>query len=419
MRPYITLLRNNSDYTRLWLSGAVSQMGDWFNVIVLLALVSRYTNGSGIAVSLFLLARIVPPLLVTPYAGVLADRLNRKTIMIATDILRAIIVLMFLLSTGAETLWMIYALTVLQFSMTALFEPARSAILPNIVSRDDLITANTIGSITWSAMLAIGALIGGIVASVLGPVGALIIDALTYLVSAGLVMSIRSYQPPKRERMPTKQPNQILEGLRYARLRPEISSALIVKASGAIGSTDTLMTIFATQIFLTAGSNGEASLGLLYGATGVGAVLGPILLNLFHDGTTPQMRKAILIGFASLTIGWGIISQAPALWIVALGLGIRAIGGSANWTYSSAIIQKTTDDAYLGRMFSIETTLLHSISIVGTILTGALVDWLGASQVHHVALILTGLSTLPIIIWLLVMRYMDDQSSQKLATLPT
>ena len=97
MGLYIRLLRNNRDYTKLWLAGAVSQMGDWFNVIVLLSLVSKYTNGSGLAVSLFLLARIIPPLLVTPYAGVLADRLNRKTILIVTDVLRTVIVLMFLL----------------------------------------------------------------------------------------------------------------------------------------------------------------------------------------------------------------------------------------------------------------------------------------------------------------------------------
>lgn len=414
MSPYIKLIRTNSDYTKLWLSGAVSQIGDWFNVIVLLALVSDYTDGSGLAVSLFLLARIVPPLLITPYAGVLADKLNRKTILIVTDVLRAMIVLMFLLSTGAETLWLIYVLTVAQFSLTAIFEPAKSAILPNLVEHEDIITANTIGSITWSAMLAIGALLGGIVAGTLGITVALIIDALTYVVSALLIVGIQGYAKPLADRQNKQtehKPNQIVEGLRYAKANPQVAMSLIVKAGGAVGSTDTIMTIFATQIFVTMNSGGEASLGFLYGAAGLGAVLGPILLNRFHNGSNDQMRKAILWGFVLLTLGWTIIGQASALWIVALGLGVRAMGGSANWTYSSAMIQQTTDNQYLGRMFSLETTLMHTVGILSTIGTGALIDSLGATQVHLVTWIIAGLSLIPLIGWWLLTQYTSKHTS--------
>lgn len=414
MSPYINLLRNNSDFTKLWLSEAVSQIGDWFNVIVLLALVSDYTDGSGLAVSLFLLARIVPPLLITPYAGVLADKLNRKTIMIVADVLRAVIVLMFLLSTGAGTLWLIYVLTVAQFSLTAIFLPAKSAILPNLVKREDIITANTIGSITWSAMLAIGAMTGGIVAGVFGITVALIIDAMTYLVSAGLTLRIQGYEKSVVEVKDTQvgcNPNQIIEGLRYAKANPQVGISLIVKAGGAVGSTDTLMTIFATQIFVMMNSGGEASLGLLYGATGIGAVLGPILLNYFHDGSNEQMRKSILWGFALLTLGWAVIGQASALWIVALGLGIRAMGSSSNWTYSSAMIQQTTDNQYLGRMFSLETTLMHTVGILSTIGTGALIDMLGASQIHMVTWIIAGLSLVPLVGWWMITQYTSKHAN--------
>jgi len=414
MLPYIKLIRTNSDYTKLWLSGAVSQIGDWFNVIVLLALVSDYTDGSGLAVSLFLLARIVPPLLITPYAGVLADRLNRKSILIITDVLRMITVLMFLLSTGAETLWLIYVLTVAQFSLTAIFEPAKSAILPNLVEHKDIITANTIGSITWSAMLAIGAVLGGIVAGALGITVALVIDALTYLVSALLTVGIRGYEKPAIDTPTSKvehEPNQIIDGLRYARANPQVAMSLIVKAGGTVGSTDTIMTIFSTQIFVTMNSGGEASLGFLYGAAGLGAVLGPIVLNHLHDGSNAQMRKAILWGFVLLTFGWMIIGQASALWIVALGLGVRAMGGSANWTYSSAMIQQTTNNQYLGRMFSLETTLMHTVGIISTIGTGALIDSLGASQVHTVTWIIAGLSLIPLIGWWLITQYTAKHAS--------
>lgn len=402
MQPYIKLIRENHDYTKLWLAGAVSQMGDWFNVIVLLALVSDYSNGSGLAVSLFLLARIIPPLLVTPYAGVLADRLNRKTILIVTDILRAIIVLLFLFTTGAETLWLIYVLTVAQFALSAVFEPAKSAILPNIVGRDDIITANTIGSITWSAMLAMGALTGGLVAGALGVTAALVIDSLTYLLSAVLTSRIQSYEQTtviKTTTERTHEPNQILEGLRYAKANPQVAITLLVKAGGSLGSTETIMTLFATQIFVTMNSGGEASLGLLYGATGIGAVIGPLLLNRFHDGTSRRMQHAILWGFVLIVIGWAILSQAAMLWIVALGLGFRAMGGSANWTYSSAILQQTAADDYLGRMFSLETLMIQIVAVVSTIGTGALIDVLGVDRIYMVTLIIAGLNLLPLAGW--------------------
>lgn len=402
MQPYIKLIRENRDYTKLWLAGGVSQMGDWFNVIVLLALVSDYSNGSGLAVSLFLLARIIPPLLVTPYAGVLADRLNRKTILIVTDILRAIIVLLFLFTTGAETLWLIYVLTVAQFALSAVFEPAKSAILPNIVGRDDIITANTIGSITWSAMLAMGALTGGIVAGALGVTVALVIDSLTYLLSAVLTSRIQSYEQTtviKTATEQTHEPNQILEGLRYAKANPQVAITLLVKAGGSLGSTETIMTLFATQIFVTMNSGGEASLGLLYGATGIGAVIGPLLLNRFHDGTLRRMQHAILWGFALIVIGWVILSQATMLWIVALGLGFRAMGGSANWTYSSAILQQTAADDYLGRMFSLETLMIQIVAVISTIGTGALIDMLGVEQIYMVTLIIAGLNLIPLAGW--------------------
>jgi MFS family permease len=107
MNAYWQLVRRNPGYARLWLAAAVSLLGDWFNTIVLLALVSRFTEGSGVAISVFLLARTVPPLLIGPYAGVLADRFNRKYLMIAADLLRAAVVLGFLAATRIPTpdLW--------------------------------------------------------------------------------------------------------------------------------------------------------------------------------------------------------------------------------------------------------------------------------------------------------------------------
>src|SRR5690606_9962185 len=191
MQTYIRLLRNNPDYALLWYAQAISLIGDWFNTIVLSALVSRYSNGSGLAISGLLLARFLPPLLVSPLAGVLLDRFDRKRLLIFSDVARFFIVLGFLLATSPDRLWLIYVLSVLQFGLSALFEPGRSALMPSVVRREDLVHANVLGSITWSAMLAIGGALGGLVAAVLGTTTALLFDAATFLISALLIKKIR------------------------------------------------------------------------------------------------------------------------------------------------------------------------------------------------------------------------------------
>src|SRR5215475_4962809 len=108
MTAYIKLLRTSPNYLRLWVAQAVSLLGDWFSTIALSTLVARYSNGSGVAVSGLLLARFVPPMLVGPFAGVLIDRMNRKHLLIFSDALRTVIVLMFLLATSPDRLWLIY-----------------------------------------------------------------------------------------------------------------------------------------------------------------------------------------------------------------------------------------------------------------------------------------------------------------------
>jgi MFS family permease len=167
MREYFALLRYNANYRNLWLGSVVSFLGDWFNLIAAAELVSTLTN-SGLAVSTLFLLRFLPLFLFSPIAGVLADRFDRRHIMIFTDLARAATVASFLLIRSPDQLWLFYFLTFLQFTLSALFTPAKTAVLANIVAKEDLVTANALDSFTWSTMLALGAFAGGAVAFLLG-----------------------------------------------------------------------------------------------------------------------------------------------------------------------------------------------------------------------------------------------------------
>ncbi len=412
MNAYWRLLRNNPDFTRLWLAQVVSLLGDWFNTIVLAVLVEEYSGGSGLAVSLFLLARFVPPMLVGPWAGVLVDRLDRKRLLILSDLLRALVVLLLLLADGPHMLWLVYVLTALQFTLSAVFEPGRNALLPALLPKEGLVLANTLGSVTWSTMLAAGAVAGGIVASQLGTSAALVIDSLTFVVSALLIISIRTNTNVSAgasqvvEAVEAEENRGLREGLRYLRRSPATLAVLLVKAGVSLGSVDTVMIIYASQLF-TIGKDSSTPLSIMYAAYGAGAVAGPLLLNRFNDGQVHVMRRLIRFGFLFMSLGWLMMSGAGTLPLVALALTLRAMGSSVCWTYSSVIIQKSVPDRYLGRMFSLDMTNFQFVGAFSILLTGLLIDFFGVALVRQVVLLMAIISLMPLILWTLVVPRLE------------
>ncbi|MCA9835560.1 MAG: MFS transporter, partial [Trueperaceae bacterium] len=157
---YVQLIRSNANFRNLWLGQVVSLLGDWFNLIASATLIATLSK-SGLAVSSLFVVRMLAPFLVSSIAGVVADRFNRKYILIITDITRAITLLGFLFVRDVGDLWLLYALTAVQFSISGFFTPTRTAILPDLVADNEVGTANAISASTWSVMLSLGAAIGG------------------------------------------------------------------------------------------------------------------------------------------------------------------------------------------------------------------------------------------------------------------
>jgi predicted MFS family arabinose efflux permease len=432
MMGYVQLLRRNPRFVRLWMAQAVSLLGDWFSTIALSSLVSRFTGGSGLALSGLILARFIPPLFVGPFAGVLVDRLNRKHLLIFSDVLRAVVVLMFLFVSRPDTLWLLYLLTIIQFSLSSIFEPSQSAILPSLVVADDLILANTLGSVTWSVMLALGAVIGGLVTAVVGTTLALLIDASTFVVSALLISSIQVNAIPGKSSHVEHAHHErgFIDGLRYILRRPVLALTLLIKAGGNVGNIDLFMIIYATQFFIV-GENGSGALGLLYSAFGFGAFIGPVVLNRVNNRSISRMRSLVSIGYLWIVFGWIIFGGAPTLFVAALGIILKAMGSAVYWTFSSVIIQKSVPDEFLGRVFSIDLFFFRLATAFSTVITGWLVDRAGflsgitlstaykflmtntlqySPSDNNIRTIVFGTgiaSLLPLIIWSLLLPYMN------------
>ncbi|PJF46291.1 MAG: MFS transporter, partial [Candidatus Thermofonsia Clade 3 bacterium] len=246
MNVYISLLQRNRNFRNLWLARVVSNLGDWFNLLASAALIA-HLSGAGTAISFLFLARFLPLFVMSPFAGVLADRYERRTLLIWTDILRAVVVLGFLLVDRPERIWLLYLLTVLQFMLSAVFTPAQQSYLPAVVDREDLVTANALDSFTWSTMLALGALLGGVATAFLGVQAAFLLDALTFLVSAWFLAHVtvrsRAQASAQDGRSAVRRAFvEIVEGMRYLGAQPVLLTFALVKAAGALvwGSVNVL-----------------------------------------------------------------------------------------------------------------------------------------------------------------------------------
>jgi|FLYN01.1.fsa_nt_gi MFS family permease len=414
MSNYVNLLRNNPGFARLWLAQVVSLFGDWLSLIVLSALVSRYSEGmawKGLAVSGFLLAHFVPPLVFSPWAGVLVDRFNRKRLLIFSDVSRAVVVLLFLLADTPDRLWLIYLLTVVQFALSAVFEPGRSAIMPSLLPESELVTANTLSSVTWSVMLAVGAIAGGVIASLFGTAAAFIVDAASFGLSALLISQI-AYRddrlPAKAESTPSDR--SFSEGLRYIARHPATGAALLIKMGLSLGSIDAVLIIYGTSLFVM-GENGTISMSILWSAFGIGAIVGPMLTNPMNDGSVRVMRRLVIAGYILVTIGWFLFGSAPTLVVAALALVVRAMGGSVNWTYSSVIIQKSVPDKFLGRMFALDMAGFQLATAASIFATGHVIDLIGDENVRQVVTGLGYISIIPLILWGLAVLWLERREN--------
>ena len=409
---YIDLLRRNRSFRQLWLGQVVSQMGDWFNTIALYALILQLT-GSGRDIGLLLVARFVPSFFFGPIAGVIADRFSRQKIMIWSDLLRALVVLGFLFVRRAEHLWLIYVLTVFQLGLSTFFEPAKTAAIPSIVEDRELVAANAISSVTWSVMLTLGAAIGGLMTNAFGTDVAFVLDAATYLLSAGLIASIRVAKRKKRERQKLSLGRilgitETIEGIKYVKDRPRVLGLLLVKpAWGLGGGILTLLAVFGERIF-PLGKGAAGGIGVLFTARGIGTAIGPIVARRLAGEVDRRMQVSIGIAFLIGGIFYIAFGTATSLFLALIWLGIAHCGGSILWVFSTVMLQRSVADSFRGRVFAAELALMTLTMAASNYATGEALDRFGISP-RRIAVGMGTLFVLSGIVWFLTQRWWDRE----------
>ncbi len=414
---YIELLRGNRGFRQLWLGQVVSQLGDWFNTIALYTIILNLT-GSGRDIGLLLVARFLPSFIFGSLSGVVADRFSRRSIMIVSDLLRALVVLGFLFVRRADQLWIIYSLTVLQLGLSTFFEPAKTAVIPSIVSDRELVAANAISSVTWSVMLTLGAFVGGVVTGWFGSDVAFILDALTYLLSAALIASVRfpKRAPRARSKLTITRIlgiTETIEGVRYVKHRPRVLALLLVKpAWGLGGGILTLLAVFGEKVF-PVGKSAATGIGVLFAARGIGTAVGPIVARRISGEGKKRMQNSIGIAFLIGGVFYMAFGAATSFVVALIVLGVAHTGGSILWVFSTVLLQRGVEDNFRGRVFAAELGLLTLTMAVSNYATGELLDRFGLSP-QVVAIGIGAFFLLPGLTWFVTEKWWDKDKDAML-----
>src|SRR5712692_5832810 len=225
---YFSLLRANSNFRRMWMAQLVSEIGDWFYSLAVYDLLLQLTH-SGKAVSWAIIIQTLPWFFMSPLAGHIVDRFPRRRLMISADLVRGFVVLGLHLVRTPSQVWMVYALLGVEVIFASLFEPARNAFLPNLVSQKELLPANALSSATWSLALTVGAAIGGSVTALLGRTLAFVINSLSFFASAILLEQIycvephlEAARPAPGDAPPASKASRLGEGAAYLKQNPKV-----------------------------------------------------------------------------------------------------------------------------------------------------------------------------------------------------
>ncbi len=406
MNPYLSLLRSNRNFRLLFIGQTISQLGDWFNAVAVFALLLDLT-GSATAVAWMLIVQILPIAIVGPMAGVVVDRVDRRRLMIAMDLVRGGLILGLLFIRSADQVWIAYVVMALTVSASAFFEPARTAIIPSITTAEELLPANALSSAAWSAMLAIGASAGGIVAAVFGRNVAFAINAVSFVASAYFIA--RTTYTPDVSAAPTPTARgfaavtgltDLMEGFGYVRRHAHVAALMFVKAGwGLAGGVLLLLTIFGQRVF-PVGGNTAAGIGVLYGARGIGAGLGPIALRWILGQQPRALRRTIGPAYFMVGVFYVALALAPTLPFAAIAVALAHFGGAILWVFSTVLLQLEVPDRFRGRVFAAELALVALTTALSSYWTGYALDRAGWPP-RTLAFVLGVLFFVPGMLWLL------------------
>jgi len=375
MLSFRELLRRNRNYRYTWSGQVVSEIGDHFNNIAIFSLVLANTK-SGLVVSGIMVSRAVSAMFAGPIAGVVLDRLNRKHVMIASDLIRAVLALGFILCLHRRDTWLLYLFSSLLMFASPFFTSGRSAILPTIASKEELHTANSLTQTTQWTTITMGAFAAGVSVTQFGYEWAFVLNSLSFLFSAACISRLHvegnAFQPRKAgltEAEVVRPWHEYVEGLRYMRANPLILGIALIGVGWATGggAAQILFSLFGEIVF----NRGPRGIGEVWGCAGVGLLVGGGFAYWLGDRIGfCAYKRTISICYVLHGAAYIIFSQMQnyslALLFIALSRAAVAVSSVLNM---SQLLRHVSNE-YRGRVFATMESMVQSVMLISIALAG-------------------------------------------------
>lgn len=399
MPGFLGLLRGNRNYRFTWTGQVVSEIGDHFNNIAVFSLALATTH-SGLVVSGVMLARAVPAVLAGPLAGVILDRLDRRTVMIASDLVRAVVAVLFVFTVHQPRPVLLYLLSGLLMFASPFFTAGRAAILPRIASREELHTANSLTQTTQWTTTTIGTFIGGFSAAQFGYSAAFVINSASFLVSAWCISRLRLPAGESRARPAAMTEADIMrpfrdyaEGLRYLKAQPLLLAIALLGvgwASGG-GAAQILFSIFGELVF----GRGPAGIGIIWAAAGFGLIVGGAVAHKIGPRLSfAAYKRTVAICYLVHGGSYVLFSQsqqfAVALFWIGLSRAAVAVSSVLNWS----LLLRHVDDAFRGRVFATNESLVWATMMLSMLAAGLASQSVDPRTIGAVAGVVSSLTAL-------------------------
>ncbi len=366
----IVLLRQRN-YALLWSSQLISQLGSWALFAALPFFVFQLT-GSVLATGIMFIVEVIPPILLGSVAGVFVDRWDRRWTMIGANVVRGSLLLLLLTFRSADQVWVVYVVAFFESVANLFFGPANNALLPQLVGKDELVTANSLDALGENIARILGPALGGALLAAVGLNAVALIDIGSYLIGAGLIFLIQTPTSTSEESLIAKADRSIrmewvdfwrewLAGLRLVSQRRPLSYAFLAFGVAFVG--DSILSVLLVVFVQDVVGAGAQQFGWILAARGIGGVLGGLIVARFGSRIRPKNLMAY--GMAGTGILLFMMLQFPILPIVlvagvAVGLPVMAwmIAGQT-W------LQVHTEDQYRGRVFGAFETYSALMGLIG------------------------------------------------------
>lgn len=386
MISLLDLLRRNAGYRYTWMGQVVSEVGDYFNNVAVLALVMQ-KSGTGIIVSGVFLSRAIPAVMAGPFAGVLLDRLDRRRIMIASDLIRAAVAAAFVFTIPQRSPWLLYGLSAALMFVSPFFTAGRAAILPTIATSDELHSANSLTQTTSWATLTAGTLLGGLGAARLGYTWAFVLNSLSFVFSAWAIWRVphqAGFQAAAQREAGRSSSRDYREGLAYMRSVPLVMGIAMISFGWALGggAAQVLFALFGDQVF----HRGATGIGDIWGFAGIGLLIGGGAGHLIgRRASFAGYKRTVSVSYVVHGAAYMLFSQAPSFEAALGWMLLSRVGMAVTSVLNNSQLLHHVPSRFRGRVFATMEALRNAVMIVSMAAAGIATQYWSARTIGLIA----------------------------------